>query len=54
LNKNRQDTHEGKLLRGIETKIDREGNLDVSNRILKDLDVVTASIDSGFKQPKES
>jgi DNA polymerase (family X) len=38
------------IFSGIEADIDSEGNLDVSNSVLKQLDVVVASIHSGFKQ----
>ena len=38
------------ILPGIEANIDSKGNLDISNSVLKELDVVVASIHSGFKQ----
>jgi DNA polymerase (family X) len=38
------------IFSGIEADIDSEGNLDVSNSVLKQLDVVVASVHSGFKQ----
>jgi DNA polymerase (family 10) len=38
------------IFSGIEADIDPKGNLDVSNSVLKQLDVVVASIHSGFKQ----
>ena len=38
------------ILSGIEADIDSKGNLDVSNSVLKQLDVVVASVHSGFKQ----
>jgi DNA polymerase (family 10) len=41
------------ILRGLEVNIDSEGKLDVKNEVLKDLDVVVASIHSGFRQSKE-
>ncbi|MCK4952409.1 DNA polymerase/3'-5' exonuclease PolX [Candidatus Bathyarchaeota archaeon] len=37
------------LLKGIEVDILADGNLDLSNNVLKDLDFVVASIHSGFK-----
>jgi len=41
------------ILSGIEANIDAEGKLDVKNNILKDLDIVVASIHSGFKKSEE-
>jgi len=41
------------ILSGIEANIDSEGKLDVKDDVLKDLDVVVASIHSGFKSSKE-
>jgi len=41
------------MLSGVEVNIDSNGKLDISNEVLKDLDVVVASVHSGFKQPKE-
>jgi DNA polymerase (family 10) len=41
------------ILKGLEVNIDSEGNLDVKDAILKDMDVVLASIHSGFRQSKE-
>jgi DNA polymerase (family 10) len=38
------------IFTGIEADIDSKGNLDVSNSLLKKLDIVVASIHSGFKQ----
>ncbi|MFW9949540.1 MAG: DNA polymerase/3'-5' exonuclease PolX [Candidatus Thorarchaeota archaeon] len=38
------------ILAGVELNIDKEGNLDLSNSVLKDFDFVIASIHSGFKQ----
>jgi DNA polymerase (family X) len=40
------------VLSGIECNIDADGNPDLSNEALKDLDVVMASVHSGFKQPE--
>lgn len=37
------------LLKGIEVDIKRDGSLDLSDSVLKDLDFVVASIHSGFK-----
>jgi DNA polymerase (family 10) len=42
------------ILSGIEANIDAEGKLDVKNNILKDLDIVVASIHSGFKKSEEN
>ena len=41
------------ILKGTEANIDANGNIDVKNNILKEFDVVLASIHSGFKNPKE-
>ena len=41
------------ILRGVEVNIDSEGKLDIKNQILNDLDVVVASIHSGFGQENE-
>lgn len=41
-----------KILTGIEVDILLDGTLDFSNRILKKLDIVIASIHTGFKQDK--
>ncbi|MBI2107954.1 DNA polymerase/3'-5' exonuclease PolX [Candidatus Woesearchaeota archaeon] len=41
------------VLQGIEVDIKADGNLDLSDSILKKLDVVVASVHSGFKTPKE-
>ncbi|MFX1254084.1 MAG: DNA polymerase/3'-5' exonuclease PolX [Promethearchaeota archaeon] len=41
------------ILAGIETNIDSDGKLDISNDVLKDLDIVVAAIHSGFKQSEE-
>jgi DNA polymerase (family 10) len=38
------------IFSGIEADINSKGNLDVSNSVLKQLDVVVASVHSGFKQ----
>jgi DNA polymerase (family 10) len=42
-----------KVLAGVELNIDKDGNLDLSNNILKDFDFVVASIHSGFKQDEQ-
>ncbi|MBN1406104.1 MAG: DNA polymerase/3'-5' exonuclease PolX [Candidatus Omnitrophica bacterium] len=42
-----------KVLKGVEVDIDSDGNLDYSDEVLKDLDVVLAAIHTGFKQSKE-
>jgi len=41
------------VLIGAEVDIRSDGTLDLSNEILKKLDIVVASIHSGFRQPKE-
>ncbi|MCP8311912.1 MAG: DNA polymerase/3'-5' exonuclease PolX [Candidatus Methylarchaceae archaeon HK02M1] len=41
------------LLSGIEVNIDSNGKLDIKDVVLKDLDVVVASVHSGFKQPEK-
>lgn len=41
------------ILKGLEVNIDSHGKLDVKDSVLKDLDVVVASIHSGFRQSKE-
>jgi DNA polymerase (family 10) len=41
------------ILKGLEVNIDSNGKLDVKDGVLKDLDVVVASIHSGFRQSKE-
>lgn len=40
------------VLAGIECNIDPEGNLDIGNKILGDLDVVVASVHSGLDMPR--
>jgi DNA polymerase (family 10) len=40
------------VLAGIECNIDTEGNLDMGNKILGDLDVVVASVHSGLDMPR--
>lgn len=42
-----------KILKGVEVNIKSDGNLDMKNSILKSLDVVVASIHSGFKNSKD-
>ena len=42
-----------KVLQGVEVNIKSDGSLDMKNHVLKELDVVVASIHSGFKNPKE-
>lgn len=41
------------ILCGIEANIDSEGKLDLQDEVLKDLDVVVASVHSGFQQSEE-
>ena len=42
-----------RVLQGVEVNINADGNLDMKNNVLKELDVVVASIHSGFKNSKE-
>ena len=42
-----------RLLSGIEINIKSDGSLDFDEEILKDFDIVVASVHSGFKQPGE-
>ncbi len=42
-----------RLLKGTEVDILPEGNLDLSNEVLRRLDIVIAAIHTGFKQPQE-
>lgn len=42
-----------RIIHGIEVDIRSDGSLDISDDVLKELDIVVASIHSGFKQPKE-
>ncbi|MFX1309087.1 MAG: DNA polymerase/3'-5' exonuclease PolX, partial [Promethearchaeota archaeon] len=42
-----------RIFSGVEANIDLNGNLDLNNSILKDLDFVIASIHSGFKQDEQ-
>jgi DNA polymerase (family 10) len=41
------------VLKGIEVDIRSDGSLDLSDEVLSDLDIVVASIHSGFKQGRE-
>ncbi|MFX1520016.1 MAG: DNA polymerase/3'-5' exonuclease PolX [Promethearchaeota archaeon] len=41
------------ILSGVEANIDSDGNVDVGNDVLKDLDVVVASVHSGLKQSEK-
>lgn len=40
------------VLAGLECSIDTDGNLDIGNKILGDLDVVVASVHSGLNMPR--
>ncbi len=40
------------VLAGIECNIDPDGNLDIANKVLGDLDVVVASVHSGLDMPR--
>ncbi len=42
-----------RILKGIEANIQNDGSLDVSDEILKSLDIVIASIHHGFKNPPD-
>ncbi len=42
------------LLKGVETNILKDGKIDLPNSILKDLDIVLASVHSNFSQPAET
>ncbi|UCD97064.1 MAG: DNA polymerase/3'-5' exonuclease PolX [Candidatus Bathyarchaeota archaeon] len=44
---------EFRLLKGVEANIMSDGNLDISNHALKELDLVVASVHSGFKGDEE-
>jgi len=41
------------VLQGVEVNITADGDLDMSDKVLKELDIVVASIHSGFKNTKE-
>ncbi len=41
------------ILQGVEVNITDDGSLDMNDKVLKELDIVVASIHSGFKNPKE-
>ena len=41
------------ILQGTEVNITNDGKLDMPDKVLKELDIVVASIHSGFKNPKE-
>jgi DNA polymerase (family 10) len=41
------------ILCGVEVNIDSDGKLDIKDSVLKDLDVVVASVHSGFKQSEK-
>ncbi|GER93482.1 DNA polymerase/3'-5' exonuclease PolX [hot springs metagenome] len=42
-----------KIIHGVEVDIRSDGSLDISDDVLKELDIVVASIHSGFKQSKK-
>ncbi len=46
-------TDEFTVLSGIEVNIDSNGKLDIKDEVLKELDIVVASVHSGFRQPEE-
>lgn len=41
------------VLKGVEANIKKDGNIDVPNKILKELDIVLGAIHSNFKMPKK-
>jgi len=41
------------IIHGVEVDIRSDGSLDISDDVLKELDIVVASIHSGFKQPRK-
>ena len=41
------------VLQGVEVNIKDDGSLDMPDKVLKELEIVVASIHSGFKNPKE-
>lgn len=41
------------ILKGLEVNIDSDGKLEVKEEILKDLDVVVAGVNSGYRQSRE-
>ncbi len=53
INKLNQGVGDISILSGAEINVDSDGNLDINNTVLKDLDFVIASIHSGFKQSRE-
>jgi DNA polymerase (family 10) len=42
-----------RIIHGVEVDIRSDGSLDISDDVLKELDIVVASIHSGFKQPRK-
>jgi DNA polymerase (family 10) len=42
-----------RIIHGAEVDIRSDGSLDISDNVLKELDIVVASIHSGFKQPRK-
>jgi len=41
------------ILSGVEVNIQADGSLDIKDEVLADIDIVVASVHSGFKQPRE-
>ncbi len=41
------------ILKGLEVNIKSDGKLEIKEDILKDLDVIVAGINSGYRQSKE-
>ena len=48
-----REMHGFTILSGVEVNIDSDGKLDIKNHTLKDLDIVVASVHSGFKQSEK-
>ncbi len=48
-----QELEDITILKGLEVNIDSDGLLDIKNELLADMDVVLASIHSGFRQDRE-
>lgn len=57
INQELKELYKGKksitLLKGAEVDINKDGTLDISDEVLKQLDIVVGSVHSDFKMPKE-
>jgi DNA polymerase (family 10) len=53
IDKINNNLEEIEILRGAEVNIDSKGELDIDNSILKELDIIIASIHSGFKSSQK-